>query len=146
MSIADEGVIEHVLCKEDEDCEVCEEEEKEWKEWKECWNAASSEVKRLKIALRSLDWCEKIEINDDADENAVYICIKDVNIDNKDVDEKSVKSVEVVKILFFNWSADIVFMFISEMCSVASLLNMIVNHVLMTVKSRTSWMLLWGRQ
>jgi len=29
VSIADEGVIEHVLCKEDEDCKVCEEEEKE---------------------------------------------------------------------------------------------------------------------
>ncbi len=29
VSIADEDVTEHVLCKEDEDCKVCEEEEKE---------------------------------------------------------------------------------------------------------------------
>ncbi len=68
----------------------------------------------------------------------MYICIKDVNINNRDVDEESVKSVKVVKVLFFNCSADIVFMLMSKVCSVASLLNIIFNHVLMTVKLRTS--------
>ena len=50
--------------KEEEDCRVCEEEE-----W--CWNAAINEVKRPRIALRSLKECEKIRVNDSADNNVM---------------------------------------------------------------------------
>jgi hypothetical protein len=69
-----------------------------------------------------------------------------LNIEDREEDEVIVNSVEVVKVLFFNWSADLVFMLIDEACSVASSLNMIINHALMTSKSRTSWMSLWDRQ
>ncbi len=55
VSIADKDVTKHVLCEEDEDCEACKEKEEEWEEWEECWNAVSSEVKRPRIASRSLD-------------------------------------------------------------------------------------------
>jgi len=73
----------------------------------------------------------------------VCICIGGVDINNRGVD---VESVEVVEVLFFDWPADIVFMLMGGACSVASPLDMAFNHVLMAVKSRTSWMPLRGRQ
>jgi len=76
--VVDKGVTERVLCKaceeeeekeeeeeEEEDCEACEEEEEE-----RC-NAAINEVKRPKIALRSLKRCEKVKVNDSADNSVV---------------------------------------------------------------------------
>jgi len=75
--VVDKGVTERVLCKaceeeeekeeeeEEEDCEVCEEEEEE-----RC-NAAINEVKRPKIASRSLKECERVEVNDSVSENVM---------------------------------------------------------------------------
>ncbi len=42
----------------------------------------------------------------------------------------TIDDIEVIKVLFFNWSADLVFMLIDEACTVASFLNMITDHVL----------------
>ena len=76
--VVDKGVTERVLCKackekeekeeeeeEEEDCEACEEEEEE-----RC-NAAINEVKRPKIASRSLKECERVEVNDSVSENVM---------------------------------------------------------------------------
>jgi len=79
--VVDRDVTEHVLCKackeeeekekekekeeEEKNCKACEEEEEE-----HC-NAAINEVKRSKIVSRLLKECEKIEVNDSADENVV---------------------------------------------------------------------------
>ncbi len=86
--VVNKGVTECVLCwdcevceeeeeEEEEDCEVFEEEKKEEKDCKACkeeewcWNAAINEVKRPRIALRSLKECEKVRINDSADDNVM---------------------------------------------------------------------------
>jgi len=61
-----------------------------------------------------------------------------LNIEDREEDEVIVNSIKVVKVLFFDWSADLVFMLIDEACSVASSLNMIINHALMMSESRTS--------
>ena len=63
-----------------------------------------------------------------------------LNIEDREEDEVIVDSIEVIKVLFFDWLTDLVFMLIDEACSVASSLNIITDHALMTLKSRTSWM------
>ena len=68
-----------------------------------------------------------------------------LNIEDREEDV-TIDDVEVVKVLFFNWLTDLVFMLIDEACTVASFLNMIINYAQMTLKLKTSWMLLWGRQ
>ncbi len=69
-----------------------------------------------------------------------------LNIEDREEDEVIVNSVEIVKVLFFDWLTDLIFMLIDEACSVASSLNIITDHALMMLKLRTSWMLLWNRQ
>ena len=67
---------------EEEDCEACREEEKEEEEEEEkdckvceeeewCWNAAINEVKRPRIVSRLLKECERIRINDSADDSVM---------------------------------------------------------------------------
>jgi len=76
--VVDKDVIECVLCEackeEEKDCEACREEGEEGKEGgeeeKRC-NAAINEVKRPRIASRSLKECEKLKVNDSADESVM---------------------------------------------------------------------------
>ncbi len=73
--VVNRDVIKHVLCEvceeedeeEEEECEACKEEEKE----EEHCNAAISEVKRPRIALRSLKECEGLKVNDSVSKNVV---------------------------------------------------------------------------
>jgi len=76
--VVNKDVIKCVLCEvceeEKENCEVCEEEgeeDKEEGEEEEHCNAAISEVKRPRIALRSLKGCEGLGINDSVSEDVV---------------------------------------------------------------------------
>ena len=50
--------------KEEEDCRVCEEEE-----W--CWNVVINEVKRPRIVSRSLKECEKVRVNNSANDSVM---------------------------------------------------------------------------
>ena len=77
--IVDENVTECVFWEEEEkkekekeeDCEACR-KEKEWEEEEEEWcNTAINEVKRPRIALRSLKECEKVKVNDSADNSVM---------------------------------------------------------------------------
>jgi hypothetical protein len=60
-----------------------------------------------------------------------------LNIEDREEDV-TIDDVEVVKVLFFDWSAGLVFMLIDEACTVASFLNMITDHAQMASESRTS--------
>ena len=60
-----------------------------------------------------------------------------LNIKDKEEGKVIIDSIKVVKVLFFNWSADLVFMLINETCTVASLLNMITDYAQITSKLRT---------
>ena len=68
-----------------------------------------------------------------------------LNIEDREEDV-TINDIKVIEVLFFNWSADLVFMLINEACTVASPLDMVTDHAQMTSKLKTSWMLLWDRQ
>ena len=64
-----------------------------------------------------------------------------LNIEDRE-EGVTIDDVKIIKVLFFNWSADLVFMLIDEACTVALFLNMIIDHAQMMSELRTSWMLL----
>ena len=76
--VVNRDVIECVLCEvceeEEEDCEVCKEEGEEDKEEdkeEEHYNAAINEVKRPRIASRSLEGCERLRVSDSVSEGVM---------------------------------------------------------------------------